>query len=188
MEKQYNEWYWKLYRWFKWDAKHLHRDIAQGFKNLWRWFPIVWKDRDWDDHFIWEALKFKIANTAKYIGGHDRHVTASRDAEIMRTCVRLIDKIQTEYYHLEYTDYHEFKLSTKPAPADFGTDVYELDVQTIWEDYKPYFAKYPKQYKKWSAKHKEDSTIALKIAMDNHKKAKSLLFKLLEENIESWWD
>ena len=43
MSKEYNEWYWKLYRWFKWDAKHLHRDIAQGFKNLWKWLPIIWK-------------------------------------------------------------------------------------------------------------------------------------------------
>lgn len=64
MKKEYNQWYWRLYRWFKWDAKHFHRDVAYGFKNLWKWFPIIWKDRDWDDHFIFEVLKFKIKNTA----------------------------------------------------------------------------------------------------------------------------
>ena len=41
MSKEYNEWYWKLYRWFKWEFKYLHRDIAQGIKNLWKWFPII---------------------------------------------------------------------------------------------------------------------------------------------------
>ena len=186
MEKQYNEWYWKLYRWFKWDAKHVHRDIAQGFKNLWRWFPLVWKDRDWDDHYIWEALKFKIANTAKYIGGHDRHVTANRDAEIMRTCVRLIDKVQHEWYCMEHTDYHEFKYNW--IPSDQGKDLVQLDVEVVREDYKPYFAKYPRQYKEISKKCQEDYTIAVKIAYKNHKRAKALIFKLLEENIERWWD
>ena len=72
--KEYNEWYWKLYRWFRWDAKHAHRDIAQGFRNLWKWLPIIWKDRDRDDHFIFEVLKFKIKNTADYTEKKQRFV------------------------------------------------------------------------------------------------------------------
>ena len=73
MSKEYNEWYWKLYRWFKWEFKYLHRDIAKGIKNLWKWFPVIWKDRDWDNYFIFEALKFKLKNTANYLVKHDRY-------------------------------------------------------------------------------------------------------------------
>ena len=62
------------------------RDFIQGIKTLIRWFPIIWKDRDYDDHFIWEILKFKIRNQADYIGSKDRHVSAKRDAEIMMLC------------------------------------------------------------------------------------------------------
>ncbi len=62
----HNNLYWRIYRWFKWEAKHAPREIAQGFKNLWKWLPIIWKDRDWDNHFIFEVLKFKIKNTAEY--------------------------------------------------------------------------------------------------------------------------
>jgi hypothetical protein len=73
--------------------------IKQFFKriyNLYRWFPIIWKDQDWDDYYIWEVLKFKLKNQSKYIGTKDRHVSAKRDAEIMMLCTRLIDKLQTE--------------------------------------------------------------------------------------------
>jgi hypothetical protein len=74
--------------------------IKQFFRriyNLYRWLPIIWKDQDWDDHYIWEILKFKLKNQSKYIGTKDRHVSAKRDAEIMMLCTRLIDKIQSQY-------------------------------------------------------------------------------------------
>jgi hypothetical protein len=116
--KEYNEWYWKLYRWFKWDAKHAHRDIAQGFRNLWKWFPLVWKDRDWDHHFIFETLKFKITNTANYIKSHDRYVGADRDYEVMMTCVRLIEKIQEEDYDGEWGNYINQKMTMKEIEGE----------------------------------------------------------------------
>mgnify|MGYP003351274053 CR=1 FL=1 len=84
--------------------------IKRFFKriyNLYRWFPIIWKDQDWDDYYIFEVLKFKLKNQAEHIGGKDRHTRAKRDAEKMMLCVRLIEKVQEEYYGCEYQDYHE---------------------------------------------------------------------------------
>ena len=84
--------------------------VKQFFKriyNLYRWFPIIWNDQDWDDHYIFEILKFKLKNQAEYIGGKDRYIGAKRDAEIMMLCTRLIDKIQDEWYGREYLDYQK---------------------------------------------------------------------------------
>ena len=55
----------KIRLWWKFDGKYLHRDIAQGIKNLIKWFPIIWKDRNWDDSFIFDILQFKLQNQAK---------------------------------------------------------------------------------------------------------------------------
>ena len=73
------------------------KQFFKRIKNLIRWFPIIWKDQDWDDHYIFEILKFKLKNQAKYISYHNRHISAKRDAEIMMLCVRLIEKVQDEY-------------------------------------------------------------------------------------------
>lgn len=183
MTKEYNKWYWKLYRWFKWDLKYFHHDIIQGFKNLWRWFPIIWKDRDWDDFYIYKVLQFKLKNQAQFIGNRDWHTRAKRDAEKMMTCVRLIDKITEEYYGMEYYEYYDFDFDFKDGRVlGFKTTKDELDT---------YFAKYPLTFKKIVAEYgdaKDKSSLALLMGMDRQEKARKLLFKILEQNIESWWD
>jgi hypothetical protein len=169
--------------------------IKQFFKriyNLYRWFPVIWKDQDWDDFYIFEILKFKLKNQAEYIGYHDRHVSAKRDAEIMMLCVRLIKKIQDEYYGTEYYDYHESKLNFIDSESHPG--MYEMDIEEISENFDEYFKKYSRIYKQVmntaKPRFKKDSKlgIAINIARINEERAHKLLFKILEQNIKRWWD
>jgi hypothetical protein len=178
--------------WFRWEAKYLHRDIIQGIKNLFKWFPVIWKDRDWDDHYIWELLKFKLKNQSKYIGYHDRHTTAKRDAEIMMTCVRLIDKIQTEFYQSEYSDYQETEFYFEDCNDMSNHKM--LKIKELNNNFDEYFKKYPLIHKKVLKMEKpifktsNDSGIAMNVSYVNHERARKLLFKILENNIERWWD
>jgi hypothetical protein len=98
MSEEYNEWYWKLYRWFRWEFKYQHKYIKYGVQNLYKWFWIIWKDRDWDHHYIFQVLKFKLEKQAKHLGERKWHESSKRDAELMMTCVRLINKVQNEEY------------------------------------------------------------------------------------------
>jgi len=132
MSKEYNEWYWRLYRWIRWELPYQHKYIKYGVKNLYNWFWIIWKDRDWDHYYIFQVLKFKLEKQAKHLGG--------RDAELMMTCVRLINKLQNEEYYDE---------------------LYSLD---------------------------KKSPEVLQTVIDRHNKAKRLLFKIINDRIEGWWD
>lgn len=162
------------------------RLIIRRIKNLIRWFPIIWKDQDWDDHYIWEILKFKLKNQAEYIGNHDRHTRAKRDSQIMMLCVRLIEKVQSEYYSSEYMDYHESDynfVDSKDFPG-----MYELDIVEKSERFDEFFKKYPLVYRCVPDLNAPKSRIAIQIAHMNHKRARKLLFNILEKNIEGWWD
>lgn len=190
MTKEYNQWYWKLYRWFKWDAKHFHRDVAQGFRNLWKWFPIIWKDRDWDDHFIFESLKFKIKNTADYFEKKQRFVGWENEVRYMRICINLIDKIQEEYYRAEYTDYFDDKFNFIPTGDG---ETYELKIDNIRDDGDQYVSKYPHAKRRVFSdprfeKYRDGKRIHIAMGIIRHEKAKKLLFKILEHRIEHWWD
>jgi len=160
--------------------------------NLIRWFPIIWKDQDWDHHYIFEILKFKLKNQAKYIGDHDRHTRAKRDAEIMMLCVRLLDKIQDDYYGVEYFDYHNSEMQFVPSKNHL--DYYEMEIEEISEHYDDYFKKYPLIYKQVVNTEKTPFSkdtkggIAINIAHINEERAHKLLFKILEQNIRRWWD
>lgn len=165
------------------------KQFIKRIKNLVRWFPIIWKDQDWDDWYIFEILKFKLKNQAEYIGYHDRHMSAKRDAEIMMLCVRLIEKVQSEYYGLEYQDYHKSELKLVDSKTHPGT--YKMDFVELSENFDEYFKKYPRIYKKCTKFpfHRTDKFgIAFNMATLNEERAFNLLFKILKENIRRWWD
>ena len=173
--------------WWKFEGRYYHKDLKSGIKNLIRWFPTIWKDRDWDDYFIFNLLIKKIEFQAKHIGDNDRHTRAKRDAEIMRTCVRIMEKIRDEDYDIEYMDYqkieHEFVDCDKPG-------FFEVKTTELSENFEEYFKKYPLVYKKVSKENPESSNqrIAFLMGIENHRRAKKIVFKLMENNIECWWD
>jgi hypothetical protein len=167
------------------------KQFFRRIRNLYRWFPIIWKDQDWDDHYIWEILKFKLTNQADYIGRYDRHTCAKRDAERMMLCVKLIDKVQTEYYGAEYMDYEETDFEFTPSDKCDGCK--ELKIIELWDNLDEYYKKYPlihKRVMKERMPFKTDNKrgVAINIGHINHNRARKLLFKILEENIERWWD
>ena len=156
---------------------------------MFRWFPIIWKDEDWDSHFIFEILKFKLKNQAKFIGSRDIHTRAKREAEIMMLCVSLMDKVQNDYYSTEHLNYEENKIYFIPIG---GTDTSEIKIKHISDNLDDYFSKYPLVYKEVVSQHihknPDKHIIAIYMSRMNHDRARKLLFKIIEENIEKWWD
>ena len=48
------------------------RNITQGFESLWKWLPVIWKDRQWDHQFIYEVIKHKLHLTEQLIRHNGR--------------------------------------------------------------------------------------------------------------------
>ena len=178
---------------WKFKYQYLWRDFKTGVKNYWYWLPIIWKDRNWDHRFIYTLLQHKLKAQSKYIGDRDHHVTAKRDAEIMMTCVRLIDKVSDEFYSSEQMDYHKDKHWFTPSEKEGYS---EWNSRTIEENFDDYFAKYPLIYKRvingegpFKLGGSDDKkSIAMNIGCINDKRAQDLLFKIINENISKWWD
>ena len=185
----------RIYLWWDNEAQFYPKDFKSGVKNLWYWLPIIWKDRNWDHQFIFDILSHKFKAQSAYIGGRDIHQNAKRDAEVMMTCVRLIEKVQDEWYGSEYMDYHKTKHWFEPCEDKTGYSTWES--RELEENLDDYFAKYPLIYKRvmncegvFNREGREDDKhiIAMNIAHINHDRARKLLFKLIEQHIEGWWD
>jgi hypothetical protein len=186
--------------WWRFDGRYYHKYFKQGIKNLWYWFPIIWKDRDWDDHYIFyifEVLKHKLKAQAKYIGDRDFHIRAQLAAKRMRLCVKLIQLVQDETYAMEYMDYHKDRVWFTPCEDIPGA--FRYNSEEVWEKYDEYFKKYPLVYKKvlkgagpFTLDGRDESEIKRIIAMNishiNQDRVQKLLFKILEENIRGSWD
>jgi len=161
------------------------KQFFRRLRNLYRWLPIVWKDQDWDHYFIYEVLKFKLKNQAEYIGKRGVHLSAKRDAQIMMTCVRLIEKIQDEYYASEYFEYYKSHLEFKKLE---NSELFEITETVTSEALEGYFKKYPLIYRLVPDLAAPKSRIAFQMAKINQERAHKLLFKIIQENIQSWWD
>lgn len=186
----------RIQRWWEFEGKYLHKDIYKGIKNIFYWLPTIWKDRDYDHHYIYEVLRVKLEKQAKYILEKDRHVDSVRQTEIMLLCARLCRIQQEDLYGLEYADYHDIDYTF--VPTDETKKWYTMDDTVVWENYDEYFEKYPRQYKRVlsgeinrfqsSIKPEDKKRIAMEIAHENQERSRKLLFKIMEQNIEYWWD
>jgi hypothetical protein len=142
-------------------------------------------------------MMHKLKAQSKYIGDRDWHTSAKRDAEIMMTCVRLMKLVQDEFYSSEYMDYHKDRVWFTPCNDGTGNSLYNSE--EVWENYDEYFKKYPLVYKKalkgegvFTLNGRDESDmkriLAMNIAHLNHDRARKLLFKIMESEVEKWWD
>lgn len=179
-----------IHLWWEHEGSYLFIEFVRSIKSILYWLPIISKDRNWDYIHILKILKHKLLAQSKHIKESDRHITSVRDSEKIMICVRLIDKIIDDFYRMEYNLYHKSKYwfekcSDNPTYSTFKHK--ELE-----ENFDDYFNKYPLIYKKVMLKNNirknpNKSIIAMNIADINHDRAKRLLFKILENQIERWW-
>lgn len=161
-------------------------NLIAYIKNIIKWTPILWNDRDWDCAYIYDALKFKIDKTSKYIEKKDRFVSSEKKVKEMNLCKDLIDKINSKYYEDEYFEYYDVKINFKEIPNE--EDLSEMDFETTRDDLNSYFKKYPNSYKRAIFKSSNRQQTAMIMGFERHEKAKRLLYKLLSKNLEGWWD
>jgi hypothetical protein len=179
--------------WWKFEGRYYHKFVKQGVKNIIYWLPIIWKDRHWDHGYIFTILQHKLKAQSKEIGGKDRHTRAQYDSKKMNLCVNLIQKLQDDFYEMEYMNYAKDRHWFEPCNDGTGNSTWESE--NIWEEYDQYFRKYPNIHRRVlngegfsSIKGDDKHFVAMSIAHMNHDRAHKLLFKILERDIQRWWD
>jgi hypothetical protein len=78
-----NDFYYKyLYKTFLWRIKYFFDSI----KNLLRWFPVIFKDRDFDHTFILRILYFKIKQIRIRYESKEMFVGQENEIKWLRKC------------------------------------------------------------------------------------------------------
>jgi hypothetical protein len=196
MEARNTKWWERIALWWRFEGKYYHKDFVQGVRNLRKWLPVIWKDRDHDPTYIYRILQFKLEQHAYGIGSRDRHVSTQRDVELMLLCSRLCWLQQDDSYETEYLEYIDSEFEF--VPTDETGKWYTVESTVLRNDLDDYFKRYPRQYKRvingeldWVGKPTDvtdKERIALCIAYENQQRSKRLLFKILQQRLDYWWD
>jgi len=164
------------------------RYFIGGIKNIFRWIPALYKDKDWDHWYIYTILQKKIEFQRKEIIYANRHMEVDRDNRDMTIVLNLIERVKEDYYGTEYLDYSETKFRFEPIEGD--RELYTMEQDVISENYDGYLKKYPSSVRK-VLKEKPDlnkEDLCYYVAKHNEKKAHDLLHQILKERMSWWWD
>ena len=180
-----------------WEKKNIRRyfpvwfnDFCYGIYNIFRWMPVIYKDRDWDDYYITKIFQKKIEYQRNYIVSHDRHTSAYRDGQWMTVVLNLIEREHSEFYNLEYMDYEDIEYSFKEVEGN--SELSQLVMVTKSENYSEFISKYPSAASKVLVKFPEvenyPANFAHYIASYRQQKCRRLIFDILKEKSIGWWD
>ena len=147
------------------------RRLLDRLHNVWRWLPIIWRDKDWDHHFIFEILKFKLNNVANQLESTQWFVGYEREVQRIRLCVKLIEAIQDEKYQIEA---HDARMSNR--------------VEKYLDAHKSTTFKVLTNKKHQQYRNGNRNLIAMNVGIYKHQQAKRILFTMLERYIEHWWE
>lgn len=97
--------------------KHIHQFI-QGIKNLIRWFPIVWKDRDFDYRYLYNILHKKLEHMEQFFeSNYAMSMDANKYAKQIMVAKNLAKRLAEEshlenamlFYDQKYEVYNPFE-------------------------------------------------------------------------------
>ena len=174
-----------LYGKLHWRIKY----FLEGVKNIIRWIPTMYHDRDWDGDFILKILQKKIEHQRKELINANRHMDIDRDNRYMTLALNLLERVRQEHYSLECIDYWDNDMIFDDVPDKLGYK--SIDFEEKWEKYDEYLMKYPSSVRAIIKQHGEQDDkkrLCLLVSYYNHKKANKILFRVLEENVTHWWD
>jgi hypothetical protein len=92
--------------------KNYFKNIKYSIKNLYKWFFIIWNDRDWDHIYIEIILHKKLVNTYNFFTS-EQAVTEwtvpeqQKSLKALRICINILDRRLNDFY-LEYIPSYVF--------------------------------------------------------------------------------
>lgn len=153
--------------------KNYLRSIEEGVKNLISWFPIIWKDREYDHYFLFQILRHKLNRMEKFYNGpHAWGLDAPKAAHEMKVCTILLDRIIENDYNREGYDAHDEKwgelefTTNEEGNLTITRSKRNFNQELETEEYKAVF-------------EKEEKLTEQDLEM---------LFKTIREKIRGWWD
>jgi hypothetical protein len=165
------------------------RYFLEGVKNIIRWIPTIYHDRDWDGNYILKILQKKIEFQRKGLINANRHTEVERDNRYMTLALNLLERVRQEHYQVECVDYWDDIISFADVPGK--SKLKSIEVETKTERFDEYLNKYPSSVRAVIKEHGEQDDkkrLCLLVSYYNHNKANKLLFRVLEERLAQWWD
>jgi len=152
--------------------------IKDGIENLIIWFPVIWKDRDWDQFYLYIILRKKLINMEKYQRKYGISTVSEKTADEIKVCVNLLNRLINDDYMETVFRKHDEKWGEINIEFEPYTDNLSKALMT--------------RENVLTEKNKEDEVKEFKRLCKHEdmlrKQDVEYLFHLMNRHIQGWWD
>ena len=173
--------YWCRYFWNY--VERCYYNVKYGIRNLIRYLPVIWRNREYDDYFLIQIIRTKLVYMSKEAETKWMSVDAKKHAKQMQRCIELIDilyddddmKVVEKQYKAYEQKYGELITWSQKYPKN--EDLYEM-----------HFSRTNIHDQKTADQADKEMKQLIKLRDDTEHQYRCELFKILRNNIRKWWD
>jgi hypothetical protein len=154
------------------------RKIITGIKNLFLWFPVIWNDRQWDYYFFFILLRKKLVLMEKHFRTKAISESAYKDADNMKQCIKLLNRLINESYHNAVFESHDKKWGELDIKFSDSNEDKMGKIEFIR----------PNVTEENSEQERKEFRECLLIEDTLRNKDINNLFKTIKNEILKWWD
>ncbi len=156
--------------------------FRNGYRRIKRfivWFPILWKDEDWDNAYLFEIMRFKISRMRQEIASNQRHLCWEKKVRAMQTAEELLKRNGFDDFYHDLGERIEKREKAGKCACPEKTFTFEPVPDrpefSRMVDLKCAYCKnaFVRWHKHRDAKEQQDF---------------DFLFKHLKKNVKRWWD
>lgn len=149
-------------------------NFLDGVKRVFSWLPIIWRDRDYDQSYLYEIMRHKLRSMEKFFSGDFAFAAnADKAAREIHHAIWLLDRIIAEDYYDDAFRFHRKK---------WGEPIHEI-VYGQWHVTYPN-ATTEEEYEQ----ARKEAMTALKNAEKSKINDVRYLMHLLGKHSLGWWD
>ena len=163
------------------------RDFYRRVKNVLRWLPTIWKDRDWDNSYITEILIKKLELTRDfYLSGKAYSVEAEKVANEIQEAIDRLHMTHDSWEFYEAPAMEE--LEQKWGLTAFSFEPYECNENGEVLTYEMKSKTEKVNTEEEEEQYRVEFGKALDEARKQYRKDKKDAYKFIAKNIDKWWD
>ena len=152
--------------------------FIESIESILFWFPIIWKDRDWDSIYLLKLIEIKIRKMRKYFIESGVAIHSKKEIRAMVIAETIVKRLKKEGYDKYLSKKHDEKwgkLEVFLAPCEKNLSSYSVYRGKIFTD-----KDRKQEYKenKQIMEHEEYMT----------NQDLELLGKTFKKHLKKWWD
>lgn len=152
--------------------KNKYYSIKNGISNMIRWTPVIWKLRDWDAEYLYLLIYKHLSNVENCLRYNGHGVNSIKDANKVRIAKNLAKRLCEQDY---------ISNALIPVEQKYG----KLKIRTEKDDVLPMYNKIIFDEAPEEKKAREK---AYKHSDDMERQDREMLFEMLKNYIDKWWD